>query len=61
MLKLNINWKDIPNQRKFFEQYAKELKFRNISEFQSLSTDKIVKLGGSFVLSEYNGSIFEGK
>jgi hypothetical protein len=53
------NWKDIKNQRKFFDQLALELGIQNPEDWNFVHSKDIAKAGGSFVY-RYYGSLMQG-
>jgi hypothetical protein len=51
-------WNDIGNQRKFFEEIAKELNVQNAEDWLKISATQVKDLGGSGLLSNhYNNSV----
>jgi hypothetical protein len=53
-------WKNIDNQRAFFDQIAVELRVNKLEDWNSVPVKKVVEKGGSFVKYLYNGSLREG-
>jgi hypothetical protein len=53
-------WKDIKNQRYFFDQLAVKLNVRNPEEWVSIPSKKIFEEGGSFISKYYGSSISQG-
>jgi hypothetical protein len=53
-------WNDTDNQRQFFEQLAFQLNIQNPDDWYSVNLRTVVKLGGSFLYSHYDGSLIRG-
>jgi hypothetical protein len=51
---------DIPTQRAFFDRLVNQLKIQNPEDWYSVKPQTVIDLGGSFVQSEYNGSLLKG-
>jgi hypothetical protein len=50
----------LSNQREFFDQVSKSLHINQPNDWHKISVDQIYKLGGSFVQTQYNGSLISG-
>jgi hypothetical protein len=53
-------WKDVKNQRAFFDSVQKELNIQTLEDWYSVPVSKIIKLGGYFVANHYNSSLLKG-
>jgi hypothetical protein len=53
-------WKDIKNQRTFFDNAAKLLNIQKQEDWNSISLQDLSAIGGSFIQKYYNGSIADG-
>jgi hypothetical protein len=53
-------WKNISNQRAFFDSMASTLNLTSAKEWSNINTSTLLKMGGSFVYSKYKGSLAEG-
>jgi hypothetical protein len=53
-------WKDIKNQRHFFEQLAIKLNIQKPEDWYGVLRSTILKEGAYFVSSYYNGSLVKG-
>jgi hypothetical protein len=54
-------WRDIKNQRAFFDQLAKKLDISKPADWYHISAETVQKLGGAFVHYQYNDSLVKGK
>ncbi len=50
-------WKKIDNQRTFLETLAPKLSVNKRSDWYNISVDRILKSGGSGLITKYNGSL----
>jgi hypothetical protein len=55
------HWKDITNQRAFFDQLASKLNIHKLEDWCHVNVKTVVQQGGSFVFYHYNGSLLRGK
>jgi hypothetical protein len=53
-------WKDKENQKKFFDQLAIKRNIQTMDDWNQVTTDVVVKEGGSFIDYYYNGSLQQG-
>jgi hypothetical protein len=53
-------WKDIKNQRSFFDVLAVKLNVKKPEDWYSVRLDTVLMNGGSFIISYYNGSVRRG-
>jgi hypothetical protein len=49
------------NQRSFFDRLATKLNLTNLDDWYKVSKEVVIKEGGYFVKSRYNGSLLTGK
>jgi hypothetical protein len=56
-----VRWKDIPNQRFFFDKLAAKLNIQKPEDWYSVQIETVLKEGGTFVNSVYKGSLIRGK
>jgi hypothetical protein len=54
------SWKDITDQRKFFEQLAIKLNIQKPEDWLNVQCKTILKEGGSFVNHYYKSSVIKG-
>ena len=54
-------WKDLKNQRSFLDDVAKRLNLQTTEDWYTVSCSTVVKMGGTFVQTEYKGSLLNGK
>jgi hypothetical protein len=52
-------WKDVENQRLFFDQIVKKLNIQTQEDWQGKYSE-IIEAGGNFVNVHYNGSLVKG-
>jgi hypothetical protein len=53
-------WKDINNQRTFFDNLGRELNIQQPEDWYTVDVRTVVKKGGSFIHYHYNSSLIEG-
>jgi hypothetical protein len=53
-------WKDLQNQKKFFDQLAIKWNIQKPEDWHKVTYKMVVKEGGSFVSDYYNGSLTQG-
>jgi hypothetical protein len=53
-------WKDINNQKSFFDQLAIKWNIQKPEEWYKVTSDSILKEGGFFIIRYYNGSVIKG-
>jgi hypothetical protein len=53
-------WKDIKNQRTFFDQLAVEWNIQNPEDWNQVTSRKVLDKGGHFINNYYHGSLFQG-
>jgi hypothetical protein len=54
-------WKDVRNQRYFFEELGKELNIKNIEDWKNVQAKMVRSKGGNFINAYYNGSVSKGE
>jgi hypothetical protein len=54
-------WKDISNQRSFFDQLAIKLNIEKASDWYRVTAQEVVNAGGHFISLYYNSSLIKGK
>jgi hypothetical protein len=54
-------WKDKKNQKEFFDQLAAKWNIQKPEDWNKVSRKMVLKEGGSFVSTYYNGSLIKGK
>jgi hypothetical protein len=54
-------WKDVNNQRSFFDHLAKVLKIQKKEDWYEVSVTTVIQMGGSFLSTYYNKSLIKGK
>jgi hypothetical protein len=54
------NWKEVTNQRQFFDTLAKSLNVNNWEDWYSVSAGQVVRRGGTFIKNYYRGSMIKG-
>jgi hypothetical protein len=54
-------WKDINNQRAFFDEMASKHNLHNPRDWAAVSWETLLKEGGYFVSQYYKGSLLKGK
>jgi hypothetical protein len=54
------HWKNIDNQRKFFDDLATKLDIRTPEDWSRVSKETFLQHGGSFVYTHYKGSFQRG-
>jgi hypothetical protein len=55
MLATHGYWKDLSNQRQFFDQVATELSLKSLEDWYKVKQEDVIKRGGSTLLSHYYG------
>jgi hypothetical protein len=55
--KPNGHWDDLYNQKAFFDELAIRLNIKKPEDWYSVSVEKVMKMGGSFIHKRYNGSL----
>jgi hypothetical protein len=53
-------WKDITNQKEFFDQLATKWNIQNLDDWNNVTREMAKKEGGSFIDTYYNGSLKQG-
>jgi hypothetical protein len=53
-------WQDIQNQRKFFDSIAQKYEVYKPEDWQRITAGNVLKEGGSFIKSYYQGSVIQG-
>jgi hypothetical protein len=51
------DWKDVKNQRAFFDNLATKLNIQRPQDWNRISTKRVVKEGGYFMKYYYRGSL----
>jgi hypothetical protein len=54
-------WKDLENQRTFFDGLASQLRITHPDDWSKYTAEDIIQQGGSFIRRYYNGSLSKGK
>jgi hypothetical protein len=54
-------WKDVKNQRTFFDQLATKLEVTTPEDWLAVPKKVLLEEGGRFVYTQYNGSLLQGK
>jgi hypothetical protein len=54
-------WKDIKNQKIFLDNLANKLNITKPEDWYSVKVETVLREGGYFVLSYYQGSLTRGK
>jgi len=52
-------WKNLDNQRKFFDWVAKQLHLKKPDDWYQVSPKEINKMGGSTIMGMYSGSLYK--
>jgi hypothetical protein len=55
-----VYWKDIKNQKAFFDQLAVKLNIQKTEDWNKVTLRMILKEGGSFITTYYNNSPQKG-
>jgi hypothetical protein len=58
---IHNNWKDVHNQRTFFDQLAVKLNIKNPQDWFNVTLRTIQNEGAYFVTRYYNSSLIQGK
>jgi hypothetical protein len=53
-------WKDVNNQRAFFDELATKLNIEKPEDWNQVTRKKVIENNGSFIISYYNGSLLQG-
>ena len=53
-------WKDIHNQKAFFDQLAAKWNIQKTEEWNKVTTQMVMKEGGAFINNYYNSSLQQG-
>jgi hypothetical protein len=53
-------WQDKRNQKKFFDQLAIQLNIQRVEDWNKVTAPMVLKGGGSFIVTYYNGSLQQG-
>jgi hypothetical protein len=53
-------WKNVKNQRDFFDQLATKWNIQKPEDWVRVTTAMVLKKGGNFINSLYNGSLVRG-
>jgi hypothetical protein len=54
------HWKEISNQKLFFDQLAPTLNIQSLEDWQSVNVKTVIEKGGWFITNYYNGSLIQG-
>jgi hypothetical protein len=53
-------WEDKKNQKEFFDQLASKWNIQKSDDWNKVTTQMVLKEGGSFITHYYNGSLTQG-
>jgi hypothetical protein len=53
-------WKDKQNQKEFLDQLAVKWNIQKPEDWHKVTIDMVLKEGGNFIVSYYNGSLQQG-
>jgi hypothetical protein len=53
-------WKDIQNQKEFFDQLAVKYNVQKPEDWNKVTAEMALKEGGNFIIKYYHGSIRKG-
>jgi hypothetical protein len=59
-LKRKGYWRDAKNRRLFFDQLANKLNLKRPEDWYRVTSHTVVKEGGHFIKTYYNGSVVQG-